>query len=57
MKAIWKEMNIKRLRQVKYGMRRELIFQERQLEQRESHMKKSMDLNYYREKNILREDC
>ena len=53
----WKEMNIKRLRQVKYGMRRELIFQERQLEQRESHMKKSMDLNYYREKNILREDC
>ena len=50
-------MNIKRLRQGKYGMRRELIFQERQLEQRESHMKKSMDLNYYREKNILREDC
>ena len=57
MKAIWKEMNIERLHQVKYGMRGELIFLERQLEQREYHIKKNVDLNFYKEKTTLRADC
>lgn len=46
-----------RLHQVKYGIRKELIFQKRQLGQRESHIKKSMDLSFYKEKTTLRVDC
>ena len=46
-----------RLNQVKYGIRKELIFQKRQLGQREFLIEKNMDLNYYRGKNVLREDC
>ena len=36
---------------------KELIFQKRQLGQRESHIKKSMDLSFYKEKTTLRVDC
>ena len=46
-----------RLHQMKYDIRKELIFQEWQLGQSQILIKRSIDLNYYRDKTTFKEDC
>ena len=51
------EMNITKLHQVKYGMRKELIFREQQLEQTGFLIRRNTDLNCCRERTVLRAGC